>query len=78
MLKLGEIEPLKPRKCLPLLLVKKTYGKMCPLVDFRQLNRATTFEPMPNPEALFIALSKDHVFNKPDCSKGYCQIVMHA
>ena len=50
------------------------------MVDFRQLNRATTFdsEPIPNPEAIFATLSKDHVFSKLDCSKYFWQIAMHA
>ena len=32
---------------------------------------------MPNPGAIFATLSRDHVFSKLDCSKGYWQIAMH-
>ena len=78
-LKLGVIEPSKSPHCSPLLLVKKTDGTNRAVVDFRQLNRATTFnsEPMPNPEAIFATLSKYHVFSKLDCSKGCWQFVCH-
>ena len=33
---------------------------------------------MPNSEAIFATLTKDHVFSKLDCSKGYWYIAMHA
>ena len=54
--KLGVIEPY----CSHLLLFKKTDGTNRPVVDFRQLNRANTFDSKttPNPEAMFAASSK--------------------
>ena len=78
MLRLGVIVPSKSPYCSPLLLVKKPDGSNRPVVDFRQLNRATIFdaEPMPNPELIFANLSQDKFFSKLDCSKGYWQIVM--
>ena len=42
----------------PLLFVKKSDGSLRPVVDFRQLNKATQFdaEPIPNPENIFVKL----------------------
>ena len=75
MFKLEVIEPSNFPYCSTLLLVKKTVGTNCPMADFHQLNRATTFEYvlMPNPEAIFATPSKDNVFSKLDSSKGYWQ-----
>ena len=48
MLKQGVIEPSKSPYCSPLLVVKKTDGTNRPVVDLRQLNRATTFDSEPS------------------------------
>ena len=63
MLRIGVIVPSMSLYCSPLLLVKKPDGNNRPVVDFRQLNRATVFdaEPMTNPEMIFEVCRKTNI-----------------
>ncbi len=49
------------------------YGTNRFCIDFRKINKITTFdaEPIPNQEEIFAKLAKDHYFTKFDLSKGY-------
>ncbi|XP_076460112.1 uncharacterized protein LOC143293089 [Babylonia areolata] len=78
MLKMGVIEPSSSPYSSPIVLVKKRDGKVRFCVDFRRVNKVTTFdaEPMPDVEALFAKLAGKRVFSKLDLSKGYWQIPM--
>ncbi|XP_076439384.1 uncharacterized protein LOC143278408 [Babylonia areolata] len=78
MLKMGVIEPSSSPYSSPIVLVKKRDGKVRFCVDFRRVNKVTTFdaEPMPDVEALFAKLAGKKVFSKLDLSKGYWQIPM--
>ena len=78
MIDAGVVEPSCSPYCSPLLLVRKSDGTNRPVVDFRQLNKATVFdgEPMPDPETIFASLSGDKFFSKLDFTKGYWQINM--
>ena len=76
MLAMGVVEPSHSPYSSPLLLVRKSDGTNRPVVDFRQLNKATIFdaEPMPNPEVIFANMTGDMFFSKLDFTKGYWQI----
>ncbi|XP_076465997.1 uncharacterized protein LOC143297483 [Babylonia areolata] len=78
MLKMGVIEPSSSPYTSPIVLVKKRDGKVRFCVDFRRVNKVTTFdaEPMPDVETLFAKLAGKKVFSKLDLSKGYWQIPM--
>ena len=78
MLKLGVVEPSKSPFASPVVLVKKPDGSTRVCLDFRALNRVTTFdaEPIPDPEVLFASLQGKKYFTKIDLTKGYWQIPM--
>ncbi|XP_076465998.1 uncharacterized protein LOC143297484 [Babylonia areolata] len=59
MLKMGVIEPSSSPYTSPIVLVKKRDGKVRFCVDFRRVNKVTTFdaEPMPDVETLFAKLA---------------------
>jgi hypothetical protein len=78
MLKLGVVEPSKSPYASPVVLVKKPDKSTRVCLDFRALNRVTTFdaEPIPDPEVLFASLQGKKYFTKIDLSKGYWQIPM--
>ena len=78
MLQMGVIEHSNSAYNSPLLFVKKSDGSLRPVIDFRQLNKATQFdaEPIPNPENIFVKLESKKYFSKLDFCKGYWQLPM--
>ena len=78
MLQMGVIEHSNSAYNAPLLFVKKSDGSLRPVIDFRQLNKATQFvaEPIPNPENIFVKLESKMYFSKLDFCKGYWQLPM--
>ena len=78
MLSLDVIEPSNSPFASPIVLVKKPDGSNRFCVDFRRLNRVTTFdaEPIPDQDELFTKIANSHFFTKLDLSKGYWQIPM--
>ena len=71
MLQMGVIEHSNSAYNSPLLFVKKSDGSLRPVIDFRQLNKATQFdaEPIPNPENIFVKLESKKYFSKLDFCK---------
>ena len=78
MLKMGVVEPSKSPYAAPVVMVKKPDGSTRVCLDFRELNKVTTFdaEPIPDPEVLFSSLKGKRYFTKIDLAKGYWQIMM--
>ena len=81
MLQIGVIEHSNSAYNEPWLFVKKSDGSLRPVIDFRQLNKATQFdaEPiwgLPNPEDIFVKLESKKYFSKLDFCKGYWQLPM--
>jgi len=78
MLDLEVIEPSNSPYSSPIVLVKKSDGKVRFCVDFRIINRDVVFdaEPMPDVEALFAKLNAAKFMSKIDLAKGYWQIPM--
>ena len=78
MLDMGVIERTSSPYSAPVLLVKKSDGRMRFCIDFRRLNKVLTFdaEPMPDIESMFANLHGAKFFSKLDLAKGYWQIPM--
>ncbi|GFR93145.1 zinc finger protein [Elysia marginata] len=60
----------------PVVVVKKKDGSNRVCIDYRRLNKITTFDPQPMtpPADVFQGMEKDQYFSKLDLSKGYWQI----
>jgi len=60
-------------------MVKKPDGSTIVCVDYRNLNKATIFDPEPIPSAdeIFAKLAGHKYFSKFDLTKGYWQIPMN-
>ncbi|GFR65847.1 zinc finger protein [Elysia marginata] len=60
----------------PVVVVKKKDGSNRVCIDYRQLNKITTFDPQPMtpPADVFQGMEKDQYFWKLDLSEGYWQI----
>ncbi|GFR73373.1 zinc finger protein [Elysia marginata] len=60
----------------PVVVVKKKDGSNRVCIDYRRLNKITTFDPQPMtpPAEFFQGMEKDQYFSKLDLSKGYWQI----
>ncbi|GFS14105.1 zinc finger protein [Elysia marginata] len=60
----------------PVVVVKKKDGSNRVCIDYRRLNKITTFDPQPmtTPADVFQGMEKDQYFSKLDLSKGYWQI----
>ncbi|GFR79413.1 zinc finger protein [Elysia marginata] len=58
------------------IVVKKKDGSNRVCIDYRRLNKITTFDPRPMtpPADVFQGMEKDQYFSKLDLSKGYWQI----
>ena len=78
MLAMGVIERTSSPYSAPVLLVKKSDGRMRFCIDFRRLNKVLIFdaEPMPDVEGMFAKLHGAQYFSKLDLAKGYWQIPM--
>jgi len=76
MLEMGVIERTSSPYNAPIVLVKKSDGKVRFCIDYRALNRISEFdgEPLPDIDLLFSRLGKARYFSKVDLSKGYWQI----
>ena len=76
MLKRNIIEPSISPYNSPVVIVKKKDGTNRFCIDFRGLNRQTTFdaEPMPDADKIFSKLATHTIFSKLDLSKGYWQV----
>ncbi|XP_060553668.1 uncharacterized protein LOC132714768 [Ruditapes philippinarum] len=76
MLQLGVIEPSESEYCSNVVIVKKRDNTNRFCIDFRPLNRVTVFdcEPIPNPEEIFVKLSKSKYISRLDLTKGYWQL----
>ena len=76
MLKMNNIEPSLSPYNSPVVIVKKKdcTNEFC--IDFRGLNRQTTFdaELMPDADQIFSKLATHTLFSKLDFSKGYWQV----
>ncbi|GFR70659.1 zinc finger protein [Elysia marginata] len=60
----------------PVVVVKKKDGSNSVCIDYRRLNKNTTFDPQPmiTPADVFQGMEKNQYFSKLDLSKGYWQI----
>ncbi|GFS14366.1 zinc finger protein [Elysia marginata] len=60
----------------PVVVVKTKDGSNRVCIDYRRLNKITTFDPQPMtpPADVFQGMEKDQYFSKLDLSKGYWQI----
>ena len=78
MLHMGVIERSDSPFCSPIILVRKSDGKMRFCTDLRAVNQKVIFdsEPIPDVEYLFSKLGKAKYLSKLDLSKGYWQIPM--
>ena len=78
MLEMGVIEPSDSPYASPIVLIRKKDNTVRFCIDFRKLNKITTFdaEPMPNSDELFTRLTGSKYFTKFDLTKGYWQIPM--
>ena len=78
MLDMSVIERANSKYCSPVVLIAKKDNTVRFCIDYRKLNRVTVFdpEPLPNPEDLFVQLSKSKYLSKIDMMKGYWQIPM--
>ena len=72
------IEPSKSSYSSTIVIVRKSNGSYRFCIDFRKLNKITTFdaEPLPNLEELLASIAQDpkHILSKIDLSKGYWQV----
>lgn len=70
------IEPSRSAFSSPVVLVPKSDGSLRFCVDYRELNKVTTFdaEPVSDPHLLMTQLSGDQYFTKIDLTKGFWQI----
>jgi len=78
MLENGVIEPSSANYAAPLIVRKKRDGTLRPVIDYRELNKVTDFDPYPLPTAkdLFCDLQKSKHFAVLDLYSGYWQIPM--
>ena len=76
MLRMGVIEQSESAYASPIVMVRKSDGKMRFCIDYRKLNAITIFdpEPIPNIEDLLVQISSGKYFTKLDLAKGYWQI----
>jgi len=76
MLELGVIERAASPYSSPIVLVKKSDGKVRFCVDFRKVNKQVQFdaEPMPDVDFLFAKIGHARYLSKLDLSKGYWQV----
>jgi hypothetical protein len=79
MLDMGVIEKSKSAYSSPVVLVQKKDNSCRFCVDYRALNKITTFdaEPIPDVEEMFTQLSASEYFTRIDLAKGYWQIVVN-
>jgi len=72
MLELGIIEPSSSPYASPIVMVRKPDGSHRLCVDFRKVNKITTFdpEPMPQPEEIFSKFSGDEFVFKIRSNQG--------
>ena len=64
--------------CAPLIMLRKTDGKVRICADMRKVNKITKFdcEPLPDINKIFANIGKSKVLSKLDFCKGYYQIPM--
>ena len=79
MLKLGIIEPSTAAYASPVVMVKKPHGSTKVCVDYRNLNKATIFDPEPirSADEIFAKLAVHKYCSNFDLTKGYWQIPMN-
>ncbi|PIK35124.1 hypothetical protein BSL78_07264 [Apostichopus japonicus] len=78
MIDMGVIEPSNSPYSSPVVLVPKPDGTKRFCVDYRKLNKVTTYEaePMQTMTEIFSELSNDKYFSRIDLTKGYWQVEM--
>ena len=76
MIDLDVVEPSDSAYCSNVIIVKKKDNTNRFCIDFRPLNRITVFdcEPIPNPDEIFVKMSKSKYISRLDLAKCYWQL----